>query len=71
MARKPNDEMLPVVTGFQIDIDDRDNPTACLVGLVTVEGLKSFTLNVDGANMMIDALRSFVDRVEGGPERTQ
>ena len=71
MARKPKNEMLPGVKGVQIDLDDRDNPTYCLVGLVTEEGVKSFTLHPAGASMMIQALQTFLDRVDGKPPAPQ
>ncbi|TPM04528.1 hypothetical protein [Mesorhizobium sp. B2-3-10] len=37
--------MLPPVRGCTLDVDDKDMPTAFLVGLLTEEGTKSFTLN--------------------------
>jgi hypothetical protein len=64
MVRKPKDEMLPGVKGVRIDVDDKDNPKSCLVGLVTEEGMRSFTLNASGASMMIQALQTFVDSVQ-------
>jgi hypothetical protein len=39
MPKKPKDVMLPGVSGVTIDIDDRDNPKVCLVGLLTEEGV--------------------------------
>ena len=64
MLKKRKDEMLPSVTGVQTDFDDRHNPTICLVGLLTEEGIKSFTLNDAGARIMVMALRTFLDRVD-------
>jgi len=66
MLKKPKDEMLPSVTGVQTDFDDKDNPTVCLVGLLTEEGVKSFTLNDAGARIMVMALQTFLDRVDNG-----
>jgi hypothetical protein len=64
MRTKPNDVMLPGVSGVTIDIDDRDNPKVCLVGLLTGEGKKSFTLNEYGARTMVTALHSFLDLID-------
>jgi hypothetical protein len=61
MPKKPKDTMLPGVRGVTVDIDDRDNPQVCLVGLLTEEGTKSFTLSEHGARMMVTALHSFID----------
>jgi hypothetical protein len=41
MPKKPKDRMLPAVSGVTIDIDDRDNPKVCLVGLLIAEGKRS------------------------------
>jgi hypothetical protein len=60
MPKKPKDRMLSV-SGVTIDIDDRDNPTVCQVGLLTDEGKRSFTLNEHSARMMVTALHSFLD----------
>jgi hypothetical protein len=64
MPKKPKDVMLPGVSGVTIDIDDRDNPKVCLVGLLTEEGKRSFTLNEYGARMMVTALHSFLDLLD-------
>ncbi|MGX8007828.1 hypothetical protein ACVDG8_001865 [Mesorhizobium sp. ORM8.1] len=64
MGKKPKDEMLPALTGVQLDLDDKNKPTYCLVGLRTVEGVKSFTLHAEGARLLIQGLQAFVDRVD-------
>ncbi len=64
MPKKPKDEMLPAVRGIQLDLDDRDAPTMCLVGLLTMDGVKSFTLQEQSARMMTTALRGFIDRID-------
>jgi hypothetical protein len=63
MAKRSKDEMLPAVRGCTIDIDDKDAPTCCLVGLLTEDGVKSFTLGEHGARTMMLALQSFLDRL--------
>ncbi|WP_188393695.1 hypothetical protein [Mesorhizobium sp. SARCC-RB16n] len=63
MAEKANDEMLPPVRGCTLDVDDKDMPRSCLVGLLTEEGTKSFTLNEHGARTMMLALQTFLDLV--------
>ncbi|MBZ9798373.1 hypothetical protein [Mesorhizobium sp. ES1-4] len=63
MAEKPNDEMLPPVRGCTLDVDDKDMPRACLAGLLTEDGTKSFTLNERGARTMMLALKTFLDLV--------
>ncbi|UVK43788.1 hypothetical protein BPNPMPFG_005626 [Mesorhizobium sp. AR07] len=64
MPRKPKDEMLPAVRGIQLDLDDRDAPTMCLVGLLTVDRVKSFTLREEGVRIMMTALQGFLDRID-------
>ena len=64
MAKKPKDVMLPGVSGVTIDIDDRNNPEVCLVSLLAAEGKRSFTLNADGARMMVSAMHSFLDLID-------
>ena len=49
---------------MQLDLDDKNKPTYCLVGLRTVEGVKSFTLHAEGARLLIQGLQAFVDRVD-------
>jgi len=71
MPRKPKDELLPMVTGIQIDLDDKDKPTYCLIGLRTVGGVKSFTLHPEGARLLIQAMQTFLDRVERGMQAPQ
>jgi len=58
VGKKPKDEMLPALTGVQLD---RNDPTYCLVGLRTVEGVKSFTLHAEGARLLIKALQAFIE----------
>lgn len=36
----------------------------CFVGLLTVEGVKSFELNDVGAKIMVVVLQNFLDRVD-------
>ncbi|RUY96431.1 MULTISPECIES: hypothetical protein [unclassified Mesorhizobium] len=71
MPKKPKDVMLPGVSGVTIDIDDRDNPRVCLVGLLTDEGKRSFTLNESGARMMVKAMHSFLDLLDGSTSVTK
>jgi hypothetical protein len=71
MPKKPKDVMLPGVSGVTIDIDDRDNPKVCLVGLLTDEGKRSFTLNENGARMMVKAMHSFLDLLDGFTSETK
>ncbi|MER8444733.1 hypothetical protein NKH52_16190 [Mesorhizobium sp. M1066] len=59
------------VSGVTIDIDDRDNPKVCLVGLLTDEGKRSFTLNENGARMMVKAMHSFLDLIDGSTSETK
>ncbi|MGX9147974.1 hypothetical protein [Mesorhizobium sp. 128a] len=70
MAKKPNHEILPAVRGVTIDLDNKDSPSACLVGLLTEDGTKSFVLSRQGANTLMVALHTFLDRVDGGVSRT-
>ncbi|ESZ28739.1 MULTISPECIES: hypothetical protein [unclassified Mesorhizobium] len=70
MPKKQKDVMLPGVSGVTIDIDDRDNPKVCLVGLLTDEGKRSFTLNENGARMMVKAMHSFLDLLDGTTSET-
>jgi len=65
VAKKRKDVMLPGISGVTIDIDDRDNPKVCLVGLLSEDGKRSFTLNESGARMMVTALHSFIDLIDG------
>lgn len=70
VAKKPKDVMLPGISGVTIDIDDRDNPKVCLVGLLSEDGKRSFTLNESGARMLVTALHSFIDLIDGvDPDR--
>lgn len=71
MPKKPKDVMLPAVSGVTIEIDDRDNPKVCLVGLLTAEGKRSFTLSQNGARMMVKALHSFLDLLDGSTSETK
>ncbi|MER9579245.1 hypothetical protein NKI78_27060 [Mesorhizobium sp. M0400] len=63
MPKNPADEMLPAVKGLQIDLNDKDHPSLCLVGLITEEGVKSFALHPTGAGMMIQGLQTFLNLV--------
>ncbi|MER8410051.1 hypothetical protein [Mesorhizobium sp. M1342] len=71
MPKKPKDVMLPGLSGVTIDIDDRDNPKVCLVGLLTDEGKHSFTLSENGARMMVKAMHSFLDLLDGSTSETK